>query len=188
MKKEQRRSKLLRISLNKKELKELKKRLKQAKKQSTLVYLDLKIIELADQGQSAPQIGKLLGLHPNTVRTIIKKFQAKGFKGLTRKPRGKPEEKLKAYGKEYWADILSQPPSSFEKLDTPDQNWTYDLIQQYLAHYGQVKVTISTIWNHLRRVGFTSGRAKLSITSPDPEYQVKRQRLEALEKKEQMAP
>lgn len=174
---------MLRIRLNDRELQELEERLKRAKSQSTLVYLDLKIVEFSDQGKSAPQISDLLGLHPNTVRTIIKKFQANGFKGLQRKPRGKPEEKLKAYDKAYWEDILSQPPSSFEKLETPDQNWTYELIQHYIANYLQIKVTISTIWNHLRRVGFTSGRAKLSITSPDPEYQVKRQRVETLKKK-----
>ena len=179
---------MLRIELNESELEELQGRLKQAKSQSTLVYLDLKIIEFSDQGKSVPQIGQLLGLHPNTVRAIIKKFQAKGFKGLQRKPRGKPEEKLKAYGKAYWEDVLSQPPSSFEQLDTPDQNWTYDLIHQYIEKYLQIRVTISTIWNHLRRVGYTSGRAKLSITSPDPEYQVKRQRVDDLKKKLQLGP
>lgn len=177
---------MVRINLNESELKELAKRLKQAKSQSTLVYLDLKIIELAHQGKSAPQIAKLLGLHANTVRNLIKKFQAHRFEGLTRKPRGKPEEKLKAYPKAYWEDVLSQPPSSFEQLESPDQNWSYELIQQYIEQYLQIKVTISTIWNHLRRVGFTSGRAKLSITSPDPDYQVKRQRLETLKKKQSM--
>lgn len=175
---------MLRINLNESELKELQERLKRAKSQSTLIYLDLKIIELSHQGQSVPQIGQLLGLHPNTVRSLIKKFQAHGFEGLKRKPRGKPEEKLKAYDKAYWEDVLSQPPSSFEQLQTPDQNWTYELIQQYIETYLQLKVTISTIWNHLRRVGFTSGRAKLSITSPDPDYQVKRHRVEALQKKQ----
>lgn len=174
---------MLKIRLNDKEVKELQERLKRAKSQSTLIYLDLKIVELSHHGKSVPQISELLGLHPNTVRTIIKKFQANGFKGLQRKPRGKPEEKLKSYDKAYWEDILSQPPSSFEKLETPDQSWSYELIQQYIENYLQIKVSISTIWNHLRRVGFTSGRAKLSITSPDPDYQVKRQRVDELKKK-----
>lgn len=174
---------MLRIKLNGNELKELEERLKRAKSQSTLIYLDLKIIEFSHQGKSVSQISELLGLHANTVRSGLKKFQAHQFEGLKRKPRGKPEEKLKAYDKAYWQDILSQPPSSFEQLETPDQNWTYALIQQYIETYLQLKVTISTIWNHLRRVGFTSGRAKLSITSPDPEYQVKRQRVEDLKKK-----
>ena len=118
------------------ELQELEERLKRAKSQCTLIYLDLKIVEFSHQGKSAPQISDLLGLHANTVRTIIKKFQAKGFKGLQRKPRGKPEQKLKAYDKAYWEDILSQPPRSFEKLETPDQNWTYELIQHFHSRSG----------------------------------------------------
>lgn len=174
---------MLRIKLNESELKELEERLKRAKSQSTLVYLDLKIIEFSHQGKTVSQISELLGLHANTVRSVLKKFQAHRFEGLKRKPRGKPEQKLKAYDKDYWTDVLSQPPSSFEQLQTPDQNWTYELIQRYSEQYLQIKVTISTIWNHLRRVGFTSGRAKLSITSPDPDYQVKRQRVEDLKKK-----
>ena len=179
---------MLRIELNKKELKELGKRIKKAKSQSALIYMDLKIIEFSHQGKSPPEIGKLLGLHPNTVRSILKKFKANGFAGIARKPRGQPEEKLKAYDKAYWEDILSQPPSSFEKLESPDQNWNYELVQRYLEKYLAIKVTISTIWNHLRKVGFTSGRAKLSITSPDPEYQIKRQRLEELKKKVRRGP
>lgn len=174
---------MLRIKLNESELKELEERLKRAKSQSTLIFLDLKIIEFSHQGKSVSQISSLLGLHANTVRRVLKQFQTHGFEGLQRKPRGKPEEKLKAYDKAYWEDILSQPPSSFEQLETPDQNWTYELIQQYIEQYLRIKVSISTIWNHLRRVGFTSGRAKLSITSPDPDYQVKRQRVETLKKK-----
>ncbi len=174
---------MLKIELNQKELEELEKRLKKAKNQSALIYMDLKIIEFSHQGKKPSEIGELLGLHPNTVRSILKKFKSNGFAGINRKPRGKPEEKLKAYGKEYWEDILTQPPSLFEKLDSPDQNWNYELVQGYIEKYLAIKVTIGTIWNHLRKIGFTSGRAKLSITSPDPEYQIKRQRLEELKKK-----
>ena len=150
--------------------------------------MDLKVIEFSNQGKSVSKIGKLLGLHSNTVRSIIKKFKAPGFDGLLRKPRGRPKEKLKAYDKKYWEDILGQPPSSFEKLASPDQNWTYELIQRYIEKYLKIKGSISVIWSHLRKEGFTSGRAKLSITSPDPEYQVKRQRVEELKKKVQMEP
>jgi hypothetical protein len=70
-------------------------------------------------------------------------------------------------------------------LDTPDQNWNNELLQSYIASYLKIKVSISTIWNHLRRIGYRSGRAKLSITSPDPDYQVKRHYLDDLKKKAQ---
>jgi transposase len=176
---------MLKIKLSEEERETLKLKLQAAKSQKALVYMDLKIIEYSDQGESVPEIGERLSLHPHTVRTVLKKFKAGGWAELQRKPRGKPEEKLKAYDLAYWEDILSQPPSGFEQLATADQNWTYVLIQTYVEKYLGFKVAISTIWSHLRKVGYTSGRAKLSITSPDPDYQVKRQRVEDLEKKVQ---
>jgi hypothetical protein len=54
---------VLRVKLNETELKELEQRLKRAKSQSTLIYLDLKIIEFSHQGKSVSQISDLLGLH-----------------------------------------------------------------------------------------------------------------------------
>jgi hypothetical protein len=38
----------------------------------------------------------------------------------------------------------------------------------------------STVDLALRRAGFRRGRTKLTVTSPDPDYEVKRQRIEAL--------
>jgi hypothetical protein len=64
---------MIRIKLTESEQKELAKRLKRAKSQSVLIYLDLKIIEFSDQGKSAPRISELLGLHHwSQVRRIAK--------------------------------------------------------------------------------------------------------------------
>lgn len=174
---------MLKIKLTSVELAELQRRLKKAKKGKALEYLDLKIIDFSNSGKTVKEIVSLLGLHPNTVRNIINKFNSEGFPGLIRKSRGNPSIKLKAYDKEYWEDTLSQPPRLFDKLETEAVNWNYELLQKYIRVYLGLKVCISAIWKHLRRIGYTSGRAKLSITSPDPEYQVKRKRVEDLEKK-----
>ena len=40
----------------------------------------------------------------------------------------------------------------------------------------------ATIYNLLSRAGFRRGRTKLTVTSPDPDYEVKRRRIEALGK------
>lgn len=174
---------MLKIQLTPSELDELKTKLKAAKKGKALEYLDVKIIDFSNSGKTVKDISRLLDLHPNTVRKIIHQFKAKGFNGLVRKSRGNPAIKLKAYDKDYWEDLLSQPPRLFEKLDTNVQNWNYKLIQSYIHVYLGLQVSIGAIWTHLRRIGFTSGRAKLSVTSPDPEYQVKRKRIETLQKK-----
>ena len=79
---------MLRIELKESEKQELEERLKKAKRQSALIYMDLKIIKFSNQGTSVSKISELLELHSNTVRSIIKKFKADGFAGLQRKPRG----------------------------------------------------------------------------------------------------
>ena len=49
--------------------------------------------------------------------------------------------------------------------------------------YHGVKMTPSGIWWQLRRNKIATGRSKLGITSNDPDYTVKRQRVEILKKK-----
>jgi hypothetical protein len=43
-------------------------------------------------------------------------------------------------------------------------------------------VSESTIYATRSRAGFRRGRTKLTVTSPDPDYEVKRRRIEALGK------
>ena len=168
-------------SLTSEEEGELSRRLKRATK--TKVYLRLKTVELSSQGQSVQEISGLLGRHPNSIRSYIHRFNQGGFAGVMPRWGGGASQKLNALDKTYFEDLLSRPPSHFEKLKTPAQNWTYPLLQQYLLEYEGREVSQSTIWGHLRRCKYTSGRSKLSVTSPDPAYQVKRERVEALEKK-----
>lgn len=163
------------------EQQELARRLKSATK--TRVYIRLKTVELSHQGKNVEEIAALLGRHPNSVRSYIHRFNEGGFGSLMPRWAGGPSQKLGGLDKEYFEDVLSRAPSQFEKLGTHAQNWTYPLLEQYLLLYEDRQVCQTTIWNHLRRSKYTSGRAKLSVTSPDPEYQVKRERVEELEKK-----
>jgi len=160
---------------------DLAQRLKVATK--TKLFIRLKTIELSAQGHPVQGISVLLGRHPNSIRSYIHRFNQGGFEAIGPRWGGGPRRKLEGLDKDFWEDLLSRPPSHFEKLKTPAQNWTYPLLQQYLLEYEDREVSQSTIWGHLRRCQYTSGRSKLSVTSPDPGYQVKRERVEALEKK-----
>ena len=168
-------------ALSSQEEQELSQRLKAATK--TKVYLRLKTVELSHQGKRVQEIAVLLGRHPNSVRSYIHLFNAGGFTALMPRWGGGASQKLSGLDKDYWEDLLSRPPAHFEQLHSQAHQWTYELIQQYLLLYEGRRVSTGTIWFHLRRVKFTSGRAKLSVTSPDPDYQVKRERIESLEKK-----
>ncbi len=173
-------------TLTPEEDKELPQRLKAATK--TKVYIRLKTVELSSQGKSVQEIAALLGRHPNSIRSYIHRFNDGGLDAVMPRWGGGATQKLQDLDKEYWEDLLSRPPSQFEKLSTQSRRWTYPLLQQYLWAYEGRKVHPNTIWFHLRRVGYTSGRSKLSVTSPDPEYRSKRARVEALEKKAWRAP
>ena len=168
------------------EEKELSQRLKAASK--TRIYIRLKTLELSHQGKSVQEIGTVLSRHPNSVRSYIHQFNKGGFKALMPRWSGGASQKLRDLDKDYWEDLLCRPPSHFERLNSQSQRWTYQLLQQYLLLYEHRQVHQSTIWLHLRRLKYTSGRAKLSVTSPDPNYQLKRERVEALGKKALKAP
>jgi transposase len=149
----------------------------------TKAYLRLKAVELSAQGKRVHEIATLVGRHPNSVRAYLHQFNAGGFAALLPRWGGGAAPKLGALDKDYFEDLLARPPSHFAKLESPAHQWTYPLLQQYLRVYEGRVVCQSTIWYHLRRLKFTAGRAKLSVTSPDPAYAVKRARVEALEKK-----
>jgi len=167
--------------LTPKEEQELSQRIKAATKAK--VYIRLKTVELSSQGKAVQEIAGLLSRHPNSIRAYLHRFNEGGFPAVLPRWGGGASQKLGDLDKAYWEDLLSRPPAHFEKLESQAQNWTYALLQQYLLLYEGRKVHPNTIWLHLRRLKYTSGRSKLSVTSPDPDYQVKRERVEALEKK-----
>jgi transposase len=168
-------------SLTPEEEQELSRRIKGATR--TKIYLRLKTVALSHQGKPVQEIAVLLSRHPNSIRSYLHRFNAGGFPALMPQWGGGASQKLGDLDKAWWEDLLSRPPSHFEQLESKAQRWTYALLQQYLLLYEGRKVHPNTIWLHLRRLKYTSGRAKLSVTSPDPDYQVKRERVETLEKK-----
>lgn len=168
-------------SISPQEAKEIAKRMQKSNK--TTVYIRFKTIELSSQRKSVTEIAKLLSRHPNSIRSYLHRFNQGGIEALMPKWKGGAPQKLKDLDQEYFEDLLGRPPSHFKELKSQSQNWTYELMQQYLSIYEKREVHQNTIWFHLRRIKYTSGRSKLSITSPDPDYKLKRQRVEEVEKK-----
>lgn len=104
---------------------DLAQRLKVATK--TKLFLRLKTIELSAQGHPVQGISVLLGRHPTSLRAYIHRFNQGGFEALGPRWGGGPSRKLEGLDKDFWEDLLSRPPSPFEKLQTSSQPWTYDL-------------------------------------------------------------
>lgn len=161
---------------------ELEAALKEAKQVKW--YRRLKIIDLSAQGHSAPKVGKMFNLSAATVRIYIKRYNQGGLAGLV-PAYGAGRQATLNWSKNEWADLLNQAPSQFEQLESGAQNWSQLLIKQYLALYHNVELSQSAISKALRKVGINWRRAKLTVTSPDPLYTVKRERLQKLKNKAQ---
>lgn len=166
--------------LSAEEKEELTEALKEAK--DAKWYRRLKIIQLSSEAFTIPQLVELFDLTEITVRNYIHRYNDGGLLALKAIPQSGRKKKLEAF-KGQWEEILHRSPSQFEKLQTGKRNWTLGLLAEYLFHYHGILVCVQTISNALSDAGYSRGRSKLRVTSPDPEYEIKRQRVESLKKK-----
>ena len=64
-------------------------------------------------------------------------------------------------------------------LDLPFSLWTGDRLADYLAERTGLRVSKTTVYRVLRAGGVHLNRPQHTITSPDPEYAVKKRRWSA---------
>lgn len=145
-------------------------------------YRRLKIIHLSSQQFSVPTLAQLFDLCQDTVRNYIQRYNADGLTGLRRQSSTGAPQKI-PLTKAEWEDLLHQSPSHFERLQTGARNWTQELLVNYLHIYYDVSVGQSAISECLKRHKIPWNRGALKVTSPDPLYTVKRDRIDSIKKK-----
>jgi transposase len=145
-------------------------------------YRRLKIIHLSSQHRkTAPELASLFDLCQATIRSYIHAYNTDGLDGLKRKfSPGCPAQT--DLTKAEWEELLKQSPSQFDKLNTAARNWTQSLLVKYCAAYLNVNITQGGISSLFKRLGVRWNRGKLKVTSPDPLYMVKRERIDTLKK------
>jgi hypothetical protein len=139
------------------------------------------VIQLSAQRKSVPLIAALGDRCPATVREDLARYDADGLAGLHREASPGPPQKI-PLTKADWEEVLHQRPSQFERLGTGARNWTQALLVLYFQQYYAVTVTQAAIARCIKRHDIRWNRGKLKVTSPDPLYTVKRERIETLKK------
>ena len=129
------------------------------------------IVWSSSQQETARKIAKRLGCDDETVRKVIKQFNAQGLKALragSRRPH-KTVAKISDECAEELKEILYQSPRKFGQETSL---WTLALLAKVSYEKGLVKslVSIETMRATLERFGMKWARAKQWITSPDPDY------------------
>jgi len=144
-------------------------------------YRRLKIIQLSSQQTPVPKLATLFDLCTATVRDYITRYNADGLTGLKRASSEGAPPKI-PLSREEWDTLLHQSPSQFDRLTTGARNWTQTLVVEYLQQYYEITVTQPAVSLCLKQHKISWNRGALKVTSPDPLYLVKRERIDTLKK------
>jgi len=122
----------------------------------------------------AAEIAAIVRTDEQTVRRWLKRYMAEGINGLPDAPRcGGPSKVTDAFQDQLVRAVRQRPRG----LDQPYSLWTTQRLADYMAEQTGIRVNQETIRLHLRVAGIVLARPQHKITSPDPEYEVKKRRL-----------
>jgi transposase len=132
------------------------------------------ILLAAEQGMSAPTIAQIVRENDQTVRNWLKRYSAEGIEGLHDAPRlGAPKKVTPAYVTHLLNVVRLRPRS----LGLPYSLWTLARLADYMAEHTGIRVEAETVRRHLHEADIVLSRPQHKISSPDPEYLVKKRRL-----------
>lgn len=129
------------------------------------------ILLAAEQGMSAPKIAEIVRENDGTVRAWLKRYEAEGLEGLSDSPRsGGPSNLGATFSEQLLLAVRKRPRS----LDVPFSLWTCQRLADYLAEQPKMRVSHETIRRHVAKHGITLSRPQHKVSSPDPEYELKK--------------
>ena len=137
------------------------------------------MILLSAEKQVVPrEIASIVRRDEQTVRRWLKRYQAEGLNGLYDRPRpGHPGKVSPAY-QELLVSTVRQRPRS---LGQPYSLWTLQRLTDYMAEQTGIRISDEAVRVHLKAADIVLSRPQHKVSSPDPEYEVKKRRLKTPE-------
>jgi transposase len=131
------------------------------------------VLLAAEQRLSVAEIAAIVRESEETVRRWLKRYQAEGIAGLYDRYRGgAPRKVTPAYREQLLFAVRRRPRS----LGLPFSLWTLQRLADYLAEQTGIRVQDETVRYYLKAADIVLSRPQHTITSPDPEYAVKKRR------------
>jgi transposase len=128
----------------------------------------------AEQRLKVPQIARIVREREATVLRWLKRYLAEGMKGLQDAPRpGRPSPMTVAYTDERLAAVRRRPRS----FGLPFSWWTLQRLVDDLAEQTGIRVSDETVRRALKQAGIVLSRPQHQISSPDPDYALKKRRV-----------
>jgi transposase len=127
----------------------------------------------AERGLVAAEIAAIVRQDEQTVRRWLARYRAEGAAGLPDDPRCGVAPKVTADYREQLLAVVRRRPRS---LGLPFSLWTLQRLADHLAERTGLRFSSATVRRVLAAGGITLSRPQHTITSPDPEYAVKKRR------------
>jgi transposase len=133
------------------------------------------ILTSSARGERAPAIARQLGCDDQTVRNVIHGFNAAGL-AVLQEGSSRPHRLRTTFsdeGAERLKDLLHRSPHDFGQERS---SWTLELAAQVSFEQGIISTPVSeeSVRRALKRLKTNWKRAKHWITSPDPQYLLKK--------------
>jgi len=129
------------------------------------------VLLAAERGMVAAEIAAVVRMHEETVRRWLVRYQAEGLDGLEDAPRsGAPARITQGYRERLLAVVRRRPRA----LGLPFSLWTGERLADYLAEQTGIRASTTSVYRLLNAGGVHLNRPQHTITSPDPEYAVKK--------------
>ncbi len=131
------------------------------------------VLLAAERRMTAAQIAEIVRASEETVRRWLKRYLAEGTEGLRDEPHpGAPRKVTEDYRELLVHSVRRRPRS----LGLPFSVWTLRRLADYMAEQTGIRVEYETVRLHLKAAGIVLSRPQHTITSPDPEYALKKRR------------
>ncbi len=136
------------------------------------------ILLMAEKKLYSNQVAELVRETDQTVRKWLKRYLAEGIEGLRDAPRSGMPPKVTADYKQLLVEIVRRRPRS---MGLPFSLWTRQRLADYLAEETGIRLDMTGVGRYLRAAGIVLSRPQHKISSPDPDYVVKKRRLKKRE-------
>ncbi len=131
------------------------------------------VLLAAEQGLVAAEIAPIVRQDEETVRRWFARYLAEGIEGLSDAPRsGAPPKATPDYQERLLQVARCRPRA----LGLPFSLWTAARLADHLAELTGVRLSAPSVCRLLRTSGMRLSRPQHTITSPDPEYALKKGR------------
>lgn len=128
----------------------------------------------AEKRLKVGEIAEIVRESEATVLRWLKRYMAEGVEGLKDAPRaGRSPTVTNAYRESLIEAVRRRPRS----LGLPFSLWTLQRLADYMAEQTGIRVSAETVRRTLKDADIVLSRPQHTISSPDPEYKVKKRRL-----------